>query len=108
MFFGRKGKPGGEGVKKAKKLNEKMLKCVTERTENGDKVISRSAVFLYRDGFLEIYDGPDVIFKCRPEEMEAGELMSLEGIVITAPDYSRGGETVTIVAYYKYWREVSN
>lgn len=108
MFFRKKKKTDGGGMKKARYLNEKVLKCVVERSDGEEKVISRSAVFLLRDDFLLIYDGPDVIFKCHPDEMEAGELMSLEGIVITAPDYSRDGETVTIIAYYKYWREVSN
>lgn len=107
MFFKKKNKSGDGGLKKAKYLDEKILKCVVERSDGEEKVISRSAVFLLRDGYLLIYDGPDVIFKCRPEEMDAGELMSLEGIVITAPDYSRGGEVVTVIAYYKYWREVS-
>ena len=106
MLFSRKNKnPGAR--KRAEYLNEKMLKCVSIRENGEETVISRSAVFLYRDKFLLIYDGPDVIFKCDPDEMEAGELLSLEGIVITAPDYTRDGEVTTVIAYYKYWREVS-
>jgi len=107
LFFKRKDKASANGKKRAEYLNEKILKCVSVRENGEETVISRSGVFLYRDGYLIIYDGPDLIFKCLPDEMEAGELMSMEGIVITAPDYSRDGQTTTIVAYYKYWREVS-
>lgn len=50
-------------------------------------------MFAFRDGYLLIYaDGADPIFKCLPEETEAGELMSLEGIVITAPIICPGTE----------------
>ena len=93
----------------AKYLNEKKLKYVTRREQDGtEKVICRDSVILCRDGCICIYDGPDVVFKCEADKMDAGELMSLEGVVITAPDLTRGEETVTVVAYYKYWREVSS
>ena len=92
---------------KAKYLNEKKLKYVARREDGVETVICRDSVILYRDGRICIYDGPDVVFRCDPEKMEAGELMSLEGVVITAPDLTRDGEAVTVVAYYKYWREVS-
>jgi hypothetical protein len=93
----------------AKYLDEKKLKYVTKRDENGiESVICRDSVILYRDGCICIYDGPDVVFRCDASSMEAGELMSLEGVVITASDLTRDGESVTVVAYYKYWREVSS
>jgi hypothetical protein len=36
--------------------------------------------------------------------MKASELLSLDGVIITAPDLERNGEEHTIVAYYKYFR----
>ena len=98
MFF-RKSKKRPENSVKARcaVLDGKRLRCVF-----------RQGMFAFRDGYLLIYaDGADPIFKCLPEETEAGELMSLEGIVITAPDYMSGDRSRTVVAYYKYWREVS-
>ena len=106
MFFKKKGGMGKKPADKAKYLNEKKLKYVTQREEGVETVICRDSVILYRDKRICIYDGPNVVFACDPEQMEAGELMSLEGVVITAPDLTRDGETITVVAYYKYWREV--
>ena len=108
MFFRKRDQMGKKPRDKAKYLNEKKLRYVTQRSADGvESVICRDSVILYRDDCICIYDGPDAVFRCRADEMDAGELMSLEGVVITAPDLSRGGESVTVVAYYKYWRAVS-
>ena len=105
MFFRKKEGMGKKPVDKAKYLNEKKLEYVTKRDDGTETVICRDSVILFRDKRICIYDGPNVVFQCDPEQMDAGELMSLEGVVITAPDLTRGGEIVTVVAYYKYWRE---
>ena len=109
MFFRRRDKADKSPAKWAKYLNEKKLKYVARRADDGvESVICRDSVILVRNGCICIYDGPDVVFSCQADQMDAGELMSLEGIVITAPDLAHGGEVVTVVAYYKYWREVSS
>ena len=108
MLFKKKGGMGKKPVDKAKYLDEKKLKYVTRRENGVETVICRDSVILFRDKCICIYDGPDVVFKCDPEQMDAGELMSLEGVVITAPDMTRDGEIITVVAYYKYWREVGS
>ena len=109
MFFRKKDPMAKKPADKAKYLNGKKLKYVTRRGPDGvESVICRDSVILYRDGCICIYDGPDAVFRCEAQTMDAGELMSLEGVVITAPDLTRGGESVTVVAYYKYWREVSS
>ena len=38
--------------------------------------------------------------------MDAWELMSLSGVVITAPDLEHGGNVRTVTAHYTYWRSV--
>ena len=106
MFFRKKDGMGKKPADRAKYLNEKKLRYVTRRKDGVETVICRDSVILSRDGCICIYDGPDVVFRCKIDEMDAGELMSLEGAVITAPDLTRGGEETTVVAYYKYWREV--
>ena len=107
MFFKKKTGMGKKPSDRAKYLNEKKLRYVTVRDGDGvETVISRGGVILYRDGRINIYDGANVVFSCDPEQMDAGELMSLEGVVITAPDLAGDGKVRTVVAYYKYWREV--
>jgi hypothetical protein len=36
--------------------------------------------------------------------MQASELLSKEGAIITAPDLEKGGEMRTIIVYYVYFR----
>ena len=109
MFFRRRDRADKKPTEMAKYLNEKKLKYVTARDENGvERVLCRDSVILFRNGCICIYDGGDTVFRCEAEKMEAGELLSLEGVVITAPDLDHGEKTVTVVAYYKYWREVSS
>ena len=107
MFFNKRSPMGKKPSAVAKYLNEKKLKYVTERGKDGvETVVCRDSVILLRDGCICIYDGADVVFSCEVERMQAGELMSLEGVVITAPDLTKEGEETTVVSYYKYWREV--
>ena len=107
MFFNKRSPMGKKPSAAAKYLNEKKLKYVTQRGADGvETVICRDSVILSRNDCICIYDGADAVFRCKIDEMEAGELMSLEGVVITAPDLTKGGERVTVIAYYKYWREV--
>ena len=57
-----------------------------------------------RDGELLVYASANVIFRCRVDEMEAWELLSKDGVVLTAPDLEHGGAVRTIIVYYVYYR----
>jgi hypothetical protein len=46
----------------------------------------------------------DTILRCRIEDMQAWELLSHDGVVITAPDIEHGGAERTIIVYYVYYR----
>ena len=43
--------------------------------------------------------------RCRIEEMQAWELLSKDGVVITGPDIESGGQERTIIAFYVYHRK---
>ena len=60
--------------------------------------------FNVRDGQLIVSADNRVIFRCNIEEMSVSELMSLEGVIITAPDIESGGKVRTIICYYVYYR----
>ena len=76
----------------AEHLNGMPLKCVCEKV---------------RDGELMLYAGMDIVFRCDVLSMSAWELMSLDGVVITAPDLEHGGTERTVTAYYSYWRSMN-
>lgn len=109
LFSGKKSVSTLSSQKKlASRLNEKKLRCVCERVDGIEEIIAKDGVILYRENELIIYGGTDIIFKCDIADMEAGELLSLEGVVITAKDKENSNEERTIIAYYKYWRNIDN
>ena len=80
------------------------LRYATERDGDTDSVIGKNGGFNVRDGQLIVSADNRVIFRCNIEEMSVSELMSLEGVIITAPDIESGGKVRTIICYYVYYR----
>ncbi len=90
-------------------LNGRALKCVLERKDDGiETVIAHDSTILVKNDALLIYEGATILFSTPVSELSAGELLSLEGVVITSPDSTHGGEVRSIVAYYKYWRKLED
>jgi len=87
-------------------LNGKSLKCVTERVNGIEEVIGHKGAIIRRDDELLVYASQEVLLRTKVWDLQAGELLSLEGVVITAPDMEHGGEERTIIAYYSYWRKL--
>ena len=87
-------------------LHGMPLKCVCEKINGIEEIIGKSGSITVNDGELLVYSSMDVLFRCKVSEMSAWELMSLDGVVITAPDLEHDGEERTIVAHYTYWRQV--
>ncbi len=93
----------------AEHLNGRALKCVLEKKEDGiEEVIGHEGSIIVKDDELLVYASMDVLMRTKIVELSAWELLSLEGVVITAPDYAHGGEVRSIVAYYKYWRKLDD
>lgn len=117
IMFGRKNKnrisksknPDSRRFKldMAAHLNGMALKCVTEKINGIEEVIGKSGSITVRDGELIIYSSMNVLFRCKVLDMKAWELMSLDGVVITAPDLENSLEERTVVAHYTYWRNVN-
>ncbi len=91
----------------AKELDGQHIKYVTERHGDNDDVIGRNGALIVKpaeDEFL-VYASSDVIFRCKIPELAAWQLLSGDGVVLTAPDIEHGGEERTIIAYYTYHRK---
>ena len=88
----------------AEKMIRNRLRYATERDGDTDSVIGKNGGFNVRDGQLIVSADNRVIFRCNIEEMSVSELMSLEGVIITAPDSESGGKVRTIICYYVYYR----
>ena len=93
----------------ARHLDGRALKCVLEKKSDGiEEVIAHDGSLIVRDDEFLVYASMDIILRTKIKDLSAWELLSLEGVVITAPDLEHGGEERSLVAYYKYWRKLDD
>ena len=88
----------------AKQICGHHVKYVTEEINGTHEVIGRSGALNIRDDELLVFASADVLMRCKIEEMQAWELLSKDGVVITAPDLEHGGVERTIMVFYVYYR----
>lgn len=81
------------------------IRYVTEKRNDVDEVIGREGHLNIKDDELLVFASGDVILRCKVEEMQAWELLSRDGVVITAHDLEHGGIERTIIVYYVYYRK---
>ncbi len=89
-------------------LDGKSLKCVTERINGIEEVIGHKGAIIRKEDELLIYSSQDVLLRAKITDLQAWELLSLEGVVITVPDAEREEGERTVVAYYSYWRNLED
>ncbi len=89
-------------------LDGRSLKCVCEKVEGIEEVVAKKGSIIRKEDELIVYASQDVVMRADVLDLQAWELLSLEGVVITAPDKEHGGVERTIVAYYSYWRELDD
>jgi len=80
------------------------VKYVTEEIDGTHEVIGRSGGLNIKDDELLVFASADVLMRCKIEEMQAWELLSKDGVVITAPDLEHGGKVRTVIVLYVYYR----
>ena len=106
-LFGKKKKdPQSKQFRRemAQKINGKHLRYVTEKKDDAEEVIGREGGLNLRDDELLVFASGEVLLRCRVDDLQAWELLSGDGVVITAPDLEHGGVERTVVAYYVYYR----
>ena len=101
-LFGRKPKEGTPAFRRAMAENiaRRRLRYAVERIDDTDIIIGREGGFNIRDGVFIVFADSRVIFRFNIDEMEASELVSLGGAIITAPDLESGGKVRTILVHY--------
>lgn len=110
MFKFLKRKPKNENSvafrrEMAKKLDGKHIKYVSERINNEELIIGREGGLNLRNGELIVFASGVVVFRADVDELTASELMSGDGVILTAHDLEHGGEYRSVVAYYSYYRK---
>ena len=107
-FFGlfKKGKLGSKrttGWALAEKLNGMSIKYVVERIDDEDYVIGKSGALILKNDELLVFSSEDVVFRCKLDELEASELMSLGGVILSGPDIENEGRYRQVIAHYTYY-----
>lgn len=90
----------------ARHLDGRHIRYVTERdnTDNTDIIVGREGCLaIHDDEFIVLSDGVTK-FRCKIRYLQASELLSLEGVILTGPDLENNETERTIIAYYKYYR----
>ena len=109
-MFGRKKKENTVAFRRAMadRLNGMTVKYVTERAPDGSEiVVGRRGAVLWRGDELIVHTFDDrssarPLFRCDVDFMTAGELMSGDGVILTAADKENGGAVRTVVVYFTY------
>lgn len=87
----------------AQKLAGKHIRCVGERINNEEIIIGREGGLNLRDGEFLVFASGLVVFRADVDELTASELMSGDGVILTAHDKENGGLLRSVVAYYSYY-----
>ena len=108
-IFKREGtaKPGTKKYRRemAEKICGHHIRYVTERKNDVDEVIGRDGGLNMRDGEFIVFASSEIILRTKVDELDAWELLSKDGVVLTAPDYEHGGVVRTIIVHYVYYRK---
>ena len=88
----------------AQKICGHHIKYVTERKNDVDEVIGRDGAMALRDDELIVFASQDILFRTDVATLNASELLSKDGVIISGPDKLHGGEMRTIIVYYVYYR----
>ena len=69
-----------------------------------EEVIGRDGSIDIRNGEFIVFASSEVIFRCLVDKLQAWELLSKDGVVLTAPDIEHDGRERTIIVFYVYYR----
>ncbi len=91
----------------ARRICGHHIRYITEKKGEGDveEVIGREGSLNIKDDCLIVSTPSETILRCQIDRMQAWELLSHDGVVITAPDMEHGNVERTIIVHYVYYRK---
>ena len=87
-------------------LDGRAIRYASERDSDTktERVLGKSGRINTKNGVIMIMCDGSEVFRCDAKTARCGELMSLNGVVITGISNATGRET-TVVGYYQYYRK---
>ena len=83
----------------AQMISNKRIKYVGERRDGVEEVIGKGGSISIRDDEILVFSSADVLLRAKIADMDASELLSKDGVIITAPDLEHGGAVRTVIVY---------
>ena len=90
---------------KVASLHGQAIRYVTERVFDNDDVIGRGGSITVTDTEFLLFASGEIIFRAKTENVNASDLLSGDGVVLSAPDLTHNGEHRTVIAYFVYHRK---
>ncbi len=90
---------------KARALHGLVIRYVTERHEDNEDVIGRGGNLSVRDDELLVFSSGEILLRAKIDELDISELMSGDGVILSAPNIEEGGRVRTMTAHYVYHRK---
>jgi hypothetical protein len=105
-LFGGKKNPDSPAYRRemAQKIAGHRIRYVTEKINGVEEVIAREGSIDLRNGEFIVFASSEVVLRCDIDDLQAWELLSKDGVVVTAPDKEHGGIERTIIVFYVYYR----
>ncbi len=103
-LFG-KGKRASSPQKQIARLHGMAIKYVTERKGEIEEVVGKGGSLSIRDGELLVFSSGDIVMRANTSELQVSELLSGDGVILTAPDLAHGGQMRSVIAHYVYYRK---
>ena len=92
-------------LERAKSLHGQVIKYVTENRDGNEDVVGRGgSLCLHGEEFIVDSSG-DRLFACNVRDLEASNLMSGDGVVISGPDSLHDNKIRTITVHFVYYRK---
>jgi len=106
MFFtSKKTREKKENEARLRRINNFEVRYVTARdTKYGESIIGKNGIINIINDQFNICCDNKIIFTHPIESLQGSELMSLEGIILSYVD-NKTGESMEVIAYYKYHRK---
>ncbi len=104
LGFAKNPKSSAYRRQKALKLHGQAIKYVTERIDDNDNVIGRGGSVSVRDKEFILFSSNNILLRTHVDDLEASDLLSGDGVVLTAPNHENGGKMRTVIAYFVYYR----
>ncbi len=110
MLFGKKDtKSPKYRLAMAQRITGYPIQYVTERETEGEsyneKVVGKGGCISLKDDEVIVNASGETVLRCKIVDMDAWELMSGNGVSITAPDLEHGGRVRSIIVHYVYYRK---